>query len=83
MTIHAAGQAPRETRADSRTDRSGPYQRIPDLDAFYTRLVEADEAGDAQALAGLVWELYGLLGLVIADLNTLRARLHQALTTAA
>lgn len=83
MTIHAAGPSPGTVRADSPAGGAGPSSRIPDMDAFYTRLAEADEAGDAQALAALAWELYGFLGAVMADLNALRARLHQALTTAA
>ncbi len=83
MTIHIAGHSPGAARADSPAGSPGPSQRIPDMDAFYTRLAEADEAGDAQALAALAWELYGLLGAVTADLNALRARLHHGLTTAA
>lgn len=53
------------------------------MDALYGRLSTADETGDTTALAGLAWELYGLLGTVAADLNTLRSRLRQALTTPA
>ncbi len=49
---------------------------MPDMDALYTRLADADEAQDAGALAALAWELYGLLGTVAADLTALRARLH-------
>jgi hypothetical protein len=49
---------------------------IPDMNALYIRLAEADEAQDADALAALAWELYGLLGTVTADLTALRARLH-------
>jgi hypothetical protein len=54
-------------------------QRMPDMDGLYSRLAEADEDGDASALAALAWELYGLLGLDEDDLNDLRARLHQLL----
>ncbi len=49
---------------------------MPDMNALYTRLADADEAQDADALAALAWELYGLLGTVAADLTALRARLH-------
>jgi hypothetical protein len=49
---------------------------VPDMDALYTRLADADEARDAGALAALAWELYGLLGTVVAELEALRARLH-------
>jgi len=49
---------------------------MPDMNALYTRLADADEAWDADALAALAWELYGLLGTVAADLTALRARLH-------
>jgi hypothetical protein len=49
---------------------------VPDMDALYTRLADADEARDADALAVLGWELYGLLGTVAAELAALRARLH-------
>ena len=49
---------------------------MPDMNALYTRLADADEAQDADVLAVLAWELYGLLGTVAADLTTLRARLH-------
>ncbi len=49
---------------------------MPDMDALYTRLADADEAQDAGALAALAWELYGLLGTVAADLAALRARFH-------
>ena len=50
---------------------------MPDMDALYSRLAEADECGDAKALAALAWELYGLLGLDEGDLSSLRVRLHQ------
>ena len=49
---------------------------MPDMDALYGRLVDADEAQDAGALAAVAWELYGLLGTVAAELTALRARLH-------
>jgi len=49
---------------------------MPDMNALYTCLADADEAQDADALAALAWELYGLLGAVAADLTALRARLH-------
>lgn len=49
---------------------------MPDMNAFYTRLADADEAQDADALAAVAWELYGLLGTVAAELTALRARLH-------
>jgi len=49
---------------------------MPDMNALYTRLADADEAQDADALAALAWELYGLLGTLTADLTALRARLH-------
>jgi len=50
---------------------------MPDMDALYSRLAEADERGNAEALAAPAWELYGLLGLDEGDLNSLRIRLHQ------
>jgi hypothetical protein len=75
MTMHAAAPA----RSGSTAGRSGPTQRMPDMDALYSRLAEADEAEDAKALAALAWELYGLLGLDEADLSSVRTRLHQLL----
>ena len=49
---------------------------MPDMNALYTRLADADEAQDADALVAVAWELYGLLGTLTADLTALRARLH-------
>ena len=49
---------------------------MPDMNALYTRLADADEAQNADALAAPAWELYGLLGSVTADSTALRARLH-------
>lgn len=56
---------------------------LPDLDALYSRLAEADEAEDTAALAALAWELYGLLGSLGADRDAVRARLHQVLAATA
>ena len=77
--MHAAAPA----RADGSASSPGPSRRMPDMDALYGRLAEADETEDAKALAALAWELYGLLGLGEAGLNALRARLHQFLAPAA
>ena len=73
MTMHAA--APE--RAGGSAGGPSPSRRMPDMDTLYSRLAEADEDGDAEALAALAWELYGLLGLDEYDLHSLRARLHQ------
>jgi hypothetical protein len=56
---------------------------VPDMDALYTRLADADEAQDAGALAAVAWDLYGLLGTVTAELTALRARLHTMRSLAA
>lgn len=57
-------------------------RRLPDMDDLYNRLAEADEADDTAALATLAWELYGLLGSLMADRNSLRSELHQVLAGA-
>ena len=75
MAMHA----PTPERVGRSAGGSSPTQRMPDMDALYSRLAEADEGGDAGALAALAWELYGLLGLDEDNLNSLRARLHQLL----
>ena len=49
---------------------------MPDMDALYIRLAGADELQNANALAAVAWELYGLLGTVAAELAAARARLH-------
>jgi hypothetical protein len=88
MAIHTARQAPEQAPWAAGTD--GPAenpgsspQQLPDLDALYGRLAEADEAEDTKTLAALAWALYGLLGSLVADRNALRARLHQMLATTA
>lgn len=43
---------------------------------MYRRVAEADEAADTTALAALAWELYGLVGSLVADRDALRARLQ-------
>ena len=73
MTMHE----PTPERAGGSARRPDRTQRMPDMQALYSRLAEADEDGDATALAALAWELYGLLGLDEDDLSSLRARLHQ------
>lgn len=88
MAIHTARQAPEQapwaagTGGPAENPGSSP-QQLPDLDALYSRLAEADEAQDTKTLAALAWELYGLLGSLVADRNALRARLHEALATTA
>jgi hypothetical protein len=77
--MHATAAA----RADGSASSSSPSRRAPDMDALYGRLAEADKNDDARALVALAWELYGLLGVDEADLNALRARLHQLLPPAA
>ena len=47
MTMHAA--APE--RAGGSATGSSPTQRMPDMDALYSRLAEADKDGDTKALA--------------------------------
>jgi hypothetical protein len=76
MTMHAPTP---ERVGSSASGSSAAQQRMPDMDALYSRLAEADECGDAKALAALAWELYGLLGLDEGDLNSLRTRVHQLL----
>jgi hypothetical protein len=49
----------------------------PDMDVLYTRLADADQARDAETLAAVAWELYGLLGTVSAELTALRARFRR------
>ena len=61
----------------------GHSGKIPDLDALYSCLTEADETGNADALAALAWELYGLLGPLVADRDALRARLRQIVAATA
>src|SRR5690242_2648583 len=67
MTMHA--RTPE--RVGSSVGGPGRTHRMPDMDALYSRLAEADEHGDAKALAALAWELYGLLELDEGDLNSL------------
>jgi hypothetical protein len=47
---------------------------MADIDALYSRLLAADEARDAAALAALAWQMYGQLATTAADLGALRAR---------
>ena len=47
---------------------------MADSNALYASLLEADEAGDAAALAALAWQMYGQLATTVADLGALRAR---------
>jgi WhiB family redox-sensing transcriptional regulator len=47
---------------------------MADIDALYCRLLAADEARDAPALAAMAWQMYGQLATTAADLGALRAR---------
>jgi WhiB family redox-sensing transcriptional regulator len=47
---------------------------MADINALYCRLLAADEAGDAAALAAVAWQMYGQLATTAADLGALRAR---------
>ncbi len=44
------------------------------INALYSSLLAADEAGDAAALAAVAWQMYGQLATTAADLGGLRAR---------
>ena len=46
---------------------------MADINAWYSRLLAADEARDAAALAALAWQMYGQLATTAADLGALRA----------
>jgi hypothetical protein len=45
-----------------------------DINALYASLLDADEAGDAAALAAVAWQVYSQLATTAADLSALRAR---------
>jgi hypothetical protein len=60
--VHGEGPVP--------ADREG----MADINAWYSRLLAADEARDAAALAAVAWQMYGQLATTAADLGTLRAR---------
>src|SRR5215471_10447433 len=47
---------------------------MADISALYCRLLAADEARDALALAAVAWQVYGQLATTAADLGALRAR---------
>lgn len=47
---------------------------MADINALYSRLLAADEARDAAALATVAWQMYGQLAATAADLGALRAR---------
>ena len=47
---------------------------MADINALYSSLLAADEAGDATALAAVAWQMYGQLATTAADLGALRAR---------
>jgi hypothetical protein len=47
---------------------------MAEINALYSRLLAADEAGDAAALAAAAWQLYGQLATTAAELGALRAR---------
>jgi hypothetical protein len=47
---------------------------MADINALYSSLLAADEAGDAAALAAVAWQMYGQLATTAADLGALRAR---------
>jgi hypothetical protein len=47
---------------------------MADINALYSSLLAADEAGDAAALAAVAWQMYGRLATTAADLGALRAR---------
>ena len=47
---------------------------MADINALYSSLLAADEAGDAAALAAVAWQMYGELATTAADLGALRAR---------
>jgi hypothetical protein len=46
---------------------------MADINALYSGLLAADEAGDAAALAAVAWQMYGQLATTAADLGALRA----------
>lgn len=47
---------------------------MADINDLYRRLLAADEAGDATALAAVAWQTYAQLATAAADLGALRAR---------
>ena len=47
---------------------------MADINALHSRLLAADEARDAAALAALAWQMYGQVATTAADLGALRAR---------
>src|SRR5260370_9757141 len=47
---------------------------MADINALYSRLLAADDARDAAALAAVAWQMYGQLATTAADLGALRAR---------
>ena len=47
---------------------------MADINAWYSRLLAADEARDAAGLAAVAWQMYGQLAATAADLGALRAR---------
>lgn len=47
---------------------------MADINALYSSLLAADEAGDGAALAAVAWQMYGQLATTAADLGALRAR---------
>src|SRR5215468_729483 len=47
---------------------------MADINALYCRLLAADEARDAPALAAVAWQMYGQLATTAADLGALQAR---------
>jgi len=49
-------------------------QAMADINALYSSLLAADEAGDAAVLAAVAWQMYGQLATTAADLDALRAR---------
>lgn len=51
---------------------------MADINDLYRRLLAADEAGDATALAAVAWQTYAQLATAAADLGALRARVYAA-----
>lgn len=68
--VHPGARPRRRTCAG----RSRRVIRMADINAWYSRLLAADEARDAAALAAVAWQMYGQLATTAADLGALRAR---------
>jgi hypothetical protein len=68
--VHPGASRRRRTCAG----RSRRVIRDADINAWYSRLLAADEARDAAALAAVAWQMYGQLAATAADLGALQAR---------